>query len=197
MPIKPRDIPDPSTPFGHGQFAQEVWNSGSVYTALHNANASSCIDLVWFAQKKKIPNLDMNKFAIVAWALWQRRNHLRLHHSAESPDQVYQRAIELSQDFQHANTTSPPAPTWKHANGFLLHLESLKLTSTGALLLDQSAAGIGVIIRNNQGALIATISRKIAIPTSVEVIEARATNEAIQLALFLHLERVIFEGIAL
>ena len=73
----------------------------------------------------------MNKFAIVAWALWQRRNHLRLHHSAESPDQVYQRAIELSQDFQHANTASPPAPMWKHANGFLLHLGSLKLTSTG------------------------------------------------------------------
>ncbi len=113
------------------QFAEEVWNSGSVYTALHNANASSCIDLVWFAQKKKNPKLRYEQICIVAWALWQRRNHLRIHHSAESSDQLYQRAIELSQDFQHANTASPPAPMWKHANGILLHLESLKLTSTG------------------------------------------------------------------
>ncbi|GMY21459.1 hypothetical protein FCV25MIE_16700 [Fagus crenata] len=108
MPIKPRDIPDPSTPFGHASLPKK---SGT--------------------QKKKILNLDLNKFAIVAWALWQHRNHLRIHHSAESPDQVYQCAIELSQDFQNANTASPPAPMWKHANGILLHLESLKLTSTG------------------------------------------------------------------
>ncbi|GMY23752.1 hypothetical protein FCV25MIE_18993 [Fagus crenata] len=105
----------------------------------------------------------MNKFAIIAWAIWQRRNALRVNKDVDPPDRVYQRAVDLLQEFHHANANAPPILLLlrSHANGFLLQTVFLKGTS------------------------LATISRKIAMPASVEVVEARAARKAVLLALHL------------
>ncbi|GMY12957.1 putative ribonuclease h protein [Fagus crenata] len=171
-------------------FAQAVWNNDSIFSELHSAQASTFIDLTWFA-KDSVPNLDMNKFAIIAWAIWQRRNALRVNKDADPPDRVYQRAVDRLQEFHHANAkcssnstiTEVPCRWFPPPNGVL------KVNFDGAMFPNQSAAGLGVIIRNDKGTPLATISRKIAMPASVEVVEAQAAREAVLLALRLRPSR--------
>ena len=54
--------------------------------------------------------------------------------------------------------------------------------------------GIGVVVRDQAGMLIATLSQRVMTSPSVEMIEARAARRAIQLAMEIGILDVQFEG---
>ncbi len=70
----------------------------------------------------------------------------------------------------------------------------VKINYDGAVFTDIGEAGIGVIIRNSQGAVMASLSQRIPFPHSVEAVEATATRAAVQLALDLGFQEVEVEG---
>ena len=55
-------------------------------------------------------------------------------------------------------------------------------------------AGLGVVIRDCRGNVLAALSQKIALPQSVEMAEALATKRAVQLAIEMSFLRVMVEG---
>ena len=70
----------------------------------------------------------------------------------------------------------------------------MKANFDGAVFADSDEAGIGVVIRNENGEVMAALSEKIALPPSVETLELLAAKRATVFAMELGFQRVIFEG---
>ena len=70
----------------------------------------------------------------------------------------------------------------------------MKANFDGAVFADSGEAGVGVVIQNENGEVMAALSEKIALPSSVEVLEMVAARRAAVFAAELGFQRVIFEG---
>ncbi|XP_030973753.1 uncharacterized protein LOC115993904 [Quercus lobata] len=77
---------------------------------------------------------------------------------------------------------SAPTQTWYKAN-----FDSALFSST-------DAAGLGVVIRDNVGAVIGALSMHIPLPQSVATMKALACSRVVQFAVEISLHEVIFEG---
>ena len=62
------------------------------------------------------------------------------------------------------------------------------------MFADTSEAGIGVVIQNEFGEVMAALSEKIALPSSVETLELLAARRATVIAMELGLQQISFEG---
>ncbi|KAK9987896.1 hypothetical protein SO802_028135 [Lithocarpus litseifolius] len=69
-----------------------------------------------------------------------------------------------------------------------------KTNFDAAIFNDDGRAGVGVVIRDTNGLVMASLSQNIQLATSVEEMEATATIRAIDLSLELGFANVIFEG---
>ena len=67
-------------------------------------------------------------------------------------------------------------------------------TNLGATFAEDGTAGIGVVIRNETGLIMASLSQRIPMSTSVTEVEALAARRAMELALELGFDNVILEG---
>ena len=86
-------------------------------------------------------------FAMVVWALWTRRNNLRLGKKAGTLDHLFQQARERLRDFLHHNTAwiepvGRPPTSWQP-----LGPSQYKVNVDGALFVADNTAGLGVVIR--------------------------------------------------
>nr|POE98906.1 hypothetical protein CFP56_65660 [Quercus suber] len=78
----------------------------------------------------------------------------------------------------------PPSPNQYKAN------------SDGAIFRDSGSAGLGVVVRDSKGMVIAVLSllKRITLPPTVEDVEALACRRAISFSIELGLQDVISEG---
>ncbi|XP_030936139.1 uncharacterized protein LOC115961274 [Quercus lobata] len=70
----------------------------------------------------------------------------------------------------------------------------VKVNFNGAIFSTHSSAGLGVIIRDQAGLVLAALSQNIPLPTSVEAVEVMAARRALLFAKELGFERVVVEG---
>ena len=69
-----------------------------------------------------------------------------------------------------------------------------KANFDAALFEHLGFAGVGVVMRDDRGNVLATLSQKIALPQSVEMAEALAAKRAVQLVTEMSFVRVVVEG---
>ena len=132
---------------------------------------------------------------MTAALIWSRRNQLRAGEASIPFDRICSLAVDNLQEFQRASSLplrpspsvsptkcSPPPSGW------------LKANFDGAKFPSKNLAGLGAIIRNDNGLVMAAFSQPIPLPISVETVEVLAARSAVCLARELNVDQVIFKG---
>ncbi|KAL0008636.1 hypothetical protein SO802_010138 [Lithocarpus litseifolius] len=73
-------------------------------------------------------------------------------------------------------------------------LDFHKVNYDGAMFGESDEVGIGVVARNENGEVMASLVERITIPQSVEVLEALAARRAVIFSMELGLHQVVIEG---
>ena len=141
--------------------------------------------------------LDLELFSMIVWLLWQRRNQIRVGTSATSLGQI---AIQARQQLQDYNRVQPVKPTTENAN---LHTAVtwsppqapfLKINYDEAVFRDSNSAGMGAVIQDSEGGVLASLAEEIPVPQTLADVEAAAARRAILFAKDLNLSSIILEG---
>ena len=148
-------------------------------------------DLVSFTEAEG-KNLEV--FAMTTWLIWLWRNKLRTNDNPLPCSKIAQTASSLLSEFQQGkqwpvtkNRTN--LVRWQASSG-----NSVKVNFDGAIFKEEQESGIGVVIRNNKGQVLAALSKKVTIPATVEILEMLAARKAATFARDLGFSQVCFEG---
>ncbi|XP_075649759.1 uncharacterized protein LOC142620244 [Castanea sativa] len=86
-------------------------------------------------------------------------------------------------------SAATPATCWRPPDqGFF------KINFDGALFSKENRAGIGVVVRNEEGLVLASLSQQILLPTTVMEVETLAARHALEFAVEIGVHSVILKG---
>ena len=101
----------------------------------------------------------------------------------------------MVEDYLDAQKPKPTVPHRPARTRWSPPAENLyKANFDSALFEHLGFAGLGVVVRDDRGNVLAALRQKIALPQSVEMAEALAAKRAVQLASEMSFLRVMVEG---
>ena len=119
---------------------------------------------------------------------------MRINEAALPSTMLAQSASALLVEFQQGKQRQEP----KNRVGSMRWQSPLedivKENFDGAVFREDQETGIGVVIRNNKGQMLAALSEKVIMPTIVEILEMLAARRAAVFARELRFHKVFFEG---
>ncbi|XP_030959057.1 uncharacterized protein LOC115981006 [Quercus lobata] len=122
-------------------------------------------------------------FSMVAWSIWTRRNKLRERKPIWDVGETVKREKELLQEFKDLQDF----PSWYAIPRVEVRWKPpgtglFKINFDGAVFEDRALVGLGIVIEDESGLIIAALSQKIPLPSSVEMVEALAVRRGNKLA---------------
>ena len=174
---------------------EQVWREHGWFSQAISSPLIDFTDLLSrFLQVTKDNRVEL--FICMAWSLWQRRNKLRIGLPSPSLNLVGLQATKFLQDYLdaqevHASRSSMETSTqsWCPSSS-----HPFKANFDGALFNNSNSAGIGDIICDRNGGMIATMSECIPLPNTVLEVEAMACRRAVKFAYEVGIQDVTFEG---
>lgn len=133
-------------------------------------------------------------FSMTVWALRNRRNNFRLGKATISLSQLLDQAKDrLLKFLQHLNP-APPSTVRTDSRWRPPDSSSFKINFDGALFSQEKGAGVGVVIRNEAGLVMAPLTQQIPLSSTVLEVETLAARGSLELAIEIGVNRVILEG---
>lgn len=129
----------------------------------------------------------------VVWDLWNRRNNIRLGKSGYKLSQLLEKAVERRLEATTPHQTRNVAAAAQVGSWTAPNLSWYKINFDGAIF-EEDKAGLGVVIQNSEGLVMALLSQLVSLPYSVIEVETLAARRALELAVEIGIDRVILEG---
>ena len=133
-------------------------------------------------------------FAMLTWNIWFRRNQARTAPPGWPLDQIAQQAYQSLQEFRSAQPRKPTAATPGQVRWQPPLANLIKINFDGVVFKDEDRAGIGVVVRDSFGLVLASLSHNIPLPHSVVNLETLAACRALEFSLELGFHKAILEG---
>ena len=136
------------------------------------------------------------KAATCAWALWGNQNEVKLGGQRKSGLALVQKVVQFLEEYYAATSTATGASvpsiqqiSWVPPQGLVY-----KANVDGAVFLDLKVVGIGIVIKDEKGSVVAALSRKIYASLGTVEAEAKAFEMGLQLAKDVGVRDLILEG---
>ena len=170
---------------------QVMWNSDPQWQWLSEMTSNSVKDVFKRAFEER---MDVELLAFTSWAVWNRRNQVRLKLQACPLDQIHVLSKDRKNEFQLIHHQMGTPQHRKHVRWKPPDQGCYKINYDGAVFTQQRKAGLGAVIRNEKGEVLASMTQLAPLPTTVAQVEALAARRAMEFALELGFNRVILEG---
>ena len=115
-------------------------------------------------------------FATTAWSIWYQRNKTRLHENPLPLRNIANFAKNYINDFKGMDRPSVQRKWAVPRKWSPLVVDSVKINYDGAMFGESDIAGIGVVIRNCKGQVMAALSKQIVKPPTVDFLELLAAR---------------------
>ena len=133
-------------------------------------------------------------FAVTAWSVWFQRNKTRLKDNPLPIRMVAGFAKKYLCEFRGLDSKRTHRQPTSSTRWHPPIAGSVKINYDGAMFGESDNAGIGVVIRNHEGKVLAAFSEKIAKPPTVEILELLAARRAIVFTAESGYENLVCEG---
>ncbi|XP_075654761.1 uncharacterized protein LOC142624921 [Castanea sativa] len=169
-----------------------VWEKDITWNFRDQTSFSSFSELMaWVFEHQRKPAL----FAFTVWTIWTQRNQVCSQQPCCSLNHLSQLVVERHSEFR-AILPPPPPPSRPHIRTRWKPppLDIFKINFDGAVFAEENYSGVGVIVRNKEGLVIAAMSEKIPQLLQPIEIEAMIATRALEFAREVGISEAVLEG---
>ena len=161
--------------------AAEVWKEVGINLPNLKQPMKNFIDVVWsFKKRDKVSDWEL--FAITAWMVWNNRNMFKHEGRGKDPKRIALKAKEYAKEVADVSRSSCRSQAPVRTKWCPPRQGSFKVNVDGVVFTNLKSCGIEVVIRNEVGQIMGTLSRNLPLPLGALEMEAKAIEEGINLA---------------
>ena len=175
--------------------ARDTWTSMGLPLDIKGIQFREYVDLLWHLIFIQHASKDMLELIItISWCIWYNKNKTRLGYPWQSSHDIIMKARSMLYDFhlahfQYCQPSATEEVRWTPPVSLCY-----KVNMDATVLKSTKSVGIGVIVRDHMGDVLAALSTQLLLPLVPLEAEAKAMDVAISFTKVIVLQEVTFES---
>ena len=174
--------------------ARETWTIAALPIDIHVVHYREFVDFIWHLIFIQYVGKELLQLVVtITWCMWYTRN--KAHHGTtrQSSQEIIFKARSMIESYQLARLAKPHHKEPTDIRWIPLNFPWYKINIDAAVFAVSKSVGIGVVVRDREGSVVAALSKRMPLPLGPLEAKAKAMHEAVTFAKDVGLQDVIFE----